>query len=92
MAGDQGREQARRRFGDRARTLEPEPSLAEREFELEDLLEAGGRGRAHAAMLHGNASAREALNDLARLEREIAAGLPSDYQPPADDEHPWGAA
>lgn len=51
---------------------------AAKEWALEDLLEPGGRGRAHAAARAGNASARRALNALARAVDDINNGSGGD--------------
>lgn len=62
VAGDAGREQARRRFGATATERAGWPT----EWQLEDLLDRpGARGAAEAAARAGNASARRALDQLA---------------------------
>jgi hypothetical protein len=70
-AGHQGREQARRRFGDRARTVRPIPPLEGWLFDVEALFEPGGIGRARAAALRGNTSARQALRDFDSAVRDL---------------------
>jgi len=68
--GEQGREQARRRFGSGAVT-----SAAERTWTLEDLLAGNGAvGAAHAAARRGNRSAVQALRDL----KSALAGVESE--------------
>lgn len=67
----QAAEQLAKRFGI-IRSDAP-ASLADRAFSLEDLLaDRANVGRARvAARIHHNASARQALNDLARAVRDI---------------------
>lgn len=53
----------------------PIANLATHPFEMEDVLDDGGRGRAWAAWrLYGNDSARRAIDDVGRAVRDIANG------------------
>lgn len=68
MTAEQGRHEAQRRY----QPDRPGTSLADKQFQLEDLFQPGGRGLAHAAArLHGNTSAQAALNDLQRAVDQL---------------------
>lgn len=57
----------------------PSAVAATRQWKLEDLLEPGQRGAAHAAARQGNVSAQRALHHL----RDALAALNVDGTPPA---------